>query len=106
MPLCARENDADAGALARRAVDLDVTLRLLHETIDHAESEACALAALFGGEERLNTRSRTESGMPTPVSATETSTQSPAAPEVAVSPNVRFSTVMVRVPRPAWRRGH
>src|SRR4051794_7009398 len=39
--------------LSRRAVDLDAAARLLREAIDHAETEAGALAALLGGEERL-----------------------------------------------------
>src|SRR5690242_8545209 len=35
------------------AIDFDVTARLLDETIDHAQAQACPLANALGGEKRL-----------------------------------------------------
>src|SRR5215207_8063734 len=48
-----RQEDADRRAGAGRAVDLDVAFGLAHETVDHAEAKAGALAALLRREEGL-----------------------------------------------------
>ena len=79
-----------------RAVDLDLTVRLLHETVDHAEAEARALAALLGGEERLEDPLQDLGGMPMPVSATEITTYRRARRVAAL--DGRFSTAIVRSP--------
>ena len=49
----ARQIELHAGALADRAVDPDMAVRLADEAIHHAEAEAGALAVAFGGEERI-----------------------------------------------------
>ena len=49
-----REKDAERGALARRAHDLDVRAMALRDAVDHRETEAGTAFAL-GREERLET---------------------------------------------------
>src|SRR6188768_4090913 len=51
--LDARQEDLEGGAAARRAVDGDVAAALLDDAVHHRQAEAGALAALLGGEERL-----------------------------------------------------
>ena len=49
----ARQVDDDGGALAERALDVDMAPRLGDEAVHHAQPQARALADLLGGEERV-----------------------------------------------------
>ena len=64
----------EAGAQARFGVDPHVASRLGDDPVHGGQTQAGALAFGLGGEERLETRSRTSLGIPVPVSLTFSAT--------------------------------